>query len=118
MKFWKNAATAWRNIRPGVSNRVLYEDHFGSVSLVRFEKGANYPLHKGAVDHLGILIKGSGVFDTGVRTVSLREGDAYFIKPDDDHGFTNTSDADSIMLEIFVPPRQGSASLAQQPEHE
>jgi mannose-6-phosphate isomerase-like protein (cupin superfamily) len=83
---------------------------------VRFDKDASYPLRKGAVDHLGILIKGSGVFDTGVRTVQLREGDAYFIKPDNDHGFTNTSDEDSIMSEIFVPPRQGSASVPQEPE--
>ena len=96
----------------------MYENDFGSVSLVRFNKGANYPLHKGAVDHLGILIKGSGVFDTGSRAVPLREGDAYFIKPDDDHGFTNTADGESIMLEIFVPPRQGSASVAQPSERD
>jgi quercetin dioxygenase-like cupin family protein len=118
MKFWKNVASAWREIRAGVSNRVLYQTDFGSVSLVRFDKGANYPLHKGGVDHLGILIKGSGVFDIGSRTVPLREGDAYFINPHDDHGFTNTSDEEAIMLEIFVPPRQGTASMAQQPEHD
>ena len=96
----------------------MYENEFGSISLARFGKGASYPLHKGRVDHLGILVKGSGVFDTGVRKVPLREGDAYFVQPDDDHGFTNMSDADSIIIEIFVPPREGSASVAQQPESE
>lgn len=94
----------------------MYETDFCSVSMVRFKKGASYPLHKGAVDHLGILTKGSGVFDIGTRKVVLREGDAYFIKPDDDHGFTNTSQEDSIMMEIFVPPREGSAKVAQPSE--
>lgn len=115
MKFWKDDSTTWKEILPGIYNRVLYEKEFGSVSLVRFKKGASYPLHKGAVDHLGILIKGSGVFDIGVGKVVLREGDSYFINPKDDHGFTNTSEGDSIMLEIFVPPRQGSESVAQKP---
>ncbi len=116
MKFWKEHSVAWKEILPGVFNRVLYEKDFGSVSLVRFKKGASYPLHKGAVDHLGILIKGSGVFDIGVRKVILREGDSYFINPEDDHGFTNTAEGDSIMLEIFVPPRKGSEAAAQQPQ--
>jgi len=70
------------------------------------------------VDHLGTLIKGSGVFDIGVRKVPLRGGDAYFVNPDDNHGFTNRSDGDAIMLEIFVPPRQGGASVAQRLEHD
>ena len=116
MKFWRNNDKAWKDILPGVSNRVLYETGFCSVSMVRFKKGASYPLHKGAVNHLGILVKGSGVFDIGLRKVVLREGDAYFIKPEDDHGFTNTSDEDSIMMEVFVPPREGSAAVAQPPD--
>lgn len=118
MKFWKEADPAWKEILPGVFNRVLYEKEFGSISLVRFKKGASYPLHKGGVKHLGILIKGSGVFDTGAHKVQLREGDAYFINPEDDHGFSNASEGDSIMMEVFVPPREGSASTAQQPEHD
>ncbi len=116
MKIWKENHDAWREIRPGVFNRVLYEKEFGSVSLVRFRKGASYPLHKGGVNHLGVLIEGSGVFDSGVRKVEFREGDAFFIDPEDDHAFTNTSQGESIMLEIFAPPREDHASRGQKPE--
>lgn len=70
---------------------------------MRFKKGTNYPLHKGGIKCLRILIEGSGVYDTGARKVPLHEGDAYLIDPEDDHGFTNTSEEDSIMMEIFVP---------------
>jgi 3-[(4R)-4-hydroxycyclohexa-1,5-dien-1-yl]-2-oxopropanoate isomerase len=116
MKLWRDDARAWREILPGVFNRVLYEKDFGSISMVRFKKGASYPLHKGAVNHQGILVKGSGILDIGTRKIALREGDAYFINPLDDHGFTNTSDGDSIMIEIFVPPRSGSEAVAQPAE--
>ena len=116
MKLWRENETVWKEIRPGVYNRVLYQEGFGSVSLVRFKKGSSFPLHKGGVDHLGILIKGSGTFDMGVRKVTLRELDAYHIKPEDDHGFTNTSEDESMMIEIFVPPRENSARIGQKPE--
>lgn len=116
MKLWKDNKDVWKEIRPGVFNRVLYQEGFGSVSLVRFEKGSHYPLHKGSVDHLGILIKGTGVFDTGLQKIAFNEGDSYFIRPEDDHGFTNTSEGASIMLEIFVPPREGSSKIGQNPE--
>ena len=116
MKLWREKEKAWKEIWPGVYNRVLYEEGFGSVSLVRFKKGASYPLHKGGVDHLGILIKGKGIFDIGTKKLPFREGDSYLIKPEDDHGFTNTSENDSIMLEIFVPPREGSSKVGQEPE--
>ena len=116
MKLWKESGEAWREIRPGVFNRVLYEEKFGLVFLVRFKKGASYPSHNGAVDHLGILVRGEGIFDVGTRKTSFREGDSYFIKPEDDHGFTNTSNGESIMSEFFVPPREDSSKISQKPE--
>ncbi len=118
MKMWKNTKVSWKNIRPGVDSRILYQNGFSPLSLVRFQKDATFPLHKAQVPHFGLLIQGKGVFDFGTRKMSFQEGDSFFLDPEDDHGFVNTFDGESMVLEIFVPPRDGHARSAQPPDQE
>ncbi len=118
MKTWKNSSDSWKAVRPGVDSRIICQDSFSSLSLVRFQKGATYPLHKAQVPHFGLLVKGKGVFDFGTKRVNFEEGDSFFIHPEDDHGFMNMFDGESIVLEIFVPPRDGHARSSQAPDQQ
>ena len=116
MKIWRNSNDAWKEVLPGVFSRVLSEAEFCTLSTVLFKQGATYPLHKAKEKHFGMLTKGAGTFDTGKEKVNFREGDAFFIEPGEDHGFTNVSNGDSIVLEAFAPSKKEHLAQTQRPQ--
>jgi quercetin dioxygenase-like cupin family protein len=104
MKIWRLPGHHWEAIREGVQNRILASEGHSALSLIRFEKGADFPLHKAKSRHFGVLVKGEGVFQSSKGKVSVKEGDAFLVEEGEDHAFTNTSDGESIVLEVFAPP--------------
>jgi len=113
MKIWKEDVEKWETVREGVKNRLLAEEEFSALSMIKFEKGAMYPLHQAKSRHFGVLIKGKGIFQSSKNKVAVNEGDAFLVEAGEDHAFTNTADGESIVMEIFVPPSDRQLSLAE-----
>ena len=113
MRIWKQTEEGWKEVKEGVLNRVLAQEGFVGISLVRFEKGAEYPLHKATSRHLGIVVKGRGVFRSGKSQTPFAEGDAFLVETDEDHGFQNSSDGELIVMEVFAPPSPRQLGLAE-----
>ena len=113
MKIWKQADAGWRKVREGVYNRMLAQEGFTAISMIKFEKGAEYPLHKAISKHFGIVVKGHGVFYSGKNEAPFTEGDTFLVETDEDHRFTNTSDGELIVMEVFAPPSPRQIELAE-----
>ena len=115
MKIWKQSGHRWETIRAGVQNRILASEGHSALSMIKFEKGAEFPLHKAKSRHFGVLVKGRGVFQSSKGKVSVNEGDSFLVEEGEDHAFTNTSDGESAVLEVFAPPSETQLSHAEQP---
>ncbi len=116
MRIWRDAAERWQEVKPGVSRRILSQEGFSALALFIFKPNSTFEPHEAREKHFGLFVKGRGAFDTPGGQVNVQEGDAFFIEPGEVHGFTNTSNVDAIVLEVFVPPTQSHLTHAQQPD--
>jgi len=115
MKIRKQTHDRWDAVREGVKNRILADEGFSALSIIRFEKGAEFPLHKAKSRHFGILIKGRGVLHSSKGKVPFEDGDAFLVEDGEDHAFTNTTDGESIVLEVFAPPSEKQLAASEKP---
>ena len=103
MKIWRDSDNRWKEFKPGVGSRVLTQENFCKLALYRFKPSSGLPLHKAKEKHFGLFVKGFGIFETTKGKIKVQAGDAFFINPGEDHGYTSSPDEESIVLEIFLP---------------
>jgi quercetin dioxygenase-like cupin family protein len=92
----------------GVDFRPLIAKEFAAPHFyMRFfdiAPGGHTPKHSHEWEHEVYIITGSGRIALQDRDVSIKEGDAVLIEPDELHQFVNTGDSSLQM--ICVIPRQ------------
>jgi len=115
MRIWKKPGHQWETIREGVQNRILASEGHSALSLIKFEKGAEFPLHKAKSRHFGVLIRGRGIFQSSKGKVLVDEGDAFLVEEGEEHAFTNTANGESIVVEVFAPPSESQLASAERP---
>jgi len=86
--------------------------------LYQFKPSSGLPLHKAKDKHFGLFLKGSGIFETAKGKIEVQAGDAFFINPGEDHGYTSSSKEESIVLEIFLYSPGGLSSDSEKPDME
>ena len=115
MKIWKASDNKWEEFKPGVESRVLGQEEFSRLALYRFKPNSGLPLHKAKEKHFGLFIKGSGIFETARGKIKVQAGDAFFINPGEDHGYTSSAGEESVVLEIFLPSSLGLSPTGEKP---
>ncbi len=113
MKIWKNSGDAWKEIQPGIFQRILSQEEFATLALYRFKPNAGFPIHKAGSEHFGLFVQGKGSFETDKGKIAVGDGDAFFINPEEGHGFFSSSDGEAIVLEVFIPASRQHLAKAQ-----
>ncbi len=71
MKIWKDSDDRWTEFEPGVSSRDIGQEGFCKLALYRFKPSSGLPLHKAKEKHLGLFVKGSGIFETAKGKIKV-----------------------------------------------
>jgi mannose-6-phosphate isomerase-like protein (cupin superfamily) len=60
--------------------------------------GKNLEKHVGIVEEIYYIINGEGVFSVNDEAVKVKDGDAVYVAPGDEHGMTNKGDMPIVYL--------------------
>jgi quercetin dioxygenase-like cupin family protein len=74
-------------------------------AFVRLDPHAEVPSHAHDNEQTGTVVEGSLRFTIGEETREVGRGEAYLIPPDVPHAAIAGTEG-SLVVEIFVPPRQ------------
>lgn len=91
---------------PGVIMHVVAGTAEGAPNFVmrvfEIESGCSTPYHTHAWEHEMFVVRGEGTLKSGDREITLNEGDAVMVLPDEKHGVFNTGLG--LMTVICVVP--------------
>jgi len=107
MKFWNNRNSDWREVIPGVERRILSTDKDVMLVLYKIKPNTMVARHSHTNAQHGFVIQGGGTFTfSNSKTYEVRENDAYYVPPNEEHMLLTGSEDESIFLDAFVPPRE------------
>ena len=92
---------------PGVKRRILSWDKDGMLVLYKIRANALVARHSHANAQHGLVIKGGGTFEfSGGKKYEIRENEAYYVPPNEEHQLLTGSEEENILLDVFLPPRE------------
>jgi len=102
--FFKGDQTEQIQMLPGVLRRTL--GHGKEMLLAEFtlHAGAEVPTHTHPNAQVGYVVRGRMELSIADETRVVEAGDSYYIPKDEPHGAVTLED--SLVVDIFCPPRQ------------
>lgn len=88
----------------GITRRILARGGKMMGVEARFEKGAVGEAHRHPHEQFSYILSGSFTYEVEGKTYTLRQGDSYYVAPNELHGATALEDA--VILDIFTPQRE------------
>jgi unsaturated pyranuronate lyase len=84
------------------------------VSFVRYEPGAEAPLHAHEEEQVFVVVDGEFDVTLGDETRRLKVGEAAVIPSWVPHRVTASDDGPAAQIDVFCPPREGLLRLLEQ----
>ncbi len=84
------------------------------VSFVRYEAGAEAPLHAHEEEQIFVVVDGEFEVTLGDETRRLKVGEAAVIPSWVPHRVTASSTGPATQIDVFCPPREGLLRLLEQ----
>jgi quercetin dioxygenase-like cupin family protein len=102
--FVKNVDVKPKDLRQGVSRKIVAAGGKIMAVEVYFAKGAIGALHSHPHEQVSYVVNGSFEATIGSETTILRTGDSYYVPPDQVHGVVALEDG--LLLDVFTPQRE------------
>jgi quercetin dioxygenase-like cupin family protein len=99
-----NDAVSRIDMFPGVSRKTMTAGEKMMLVEVRLDKDAVVPMHTHPHEQTGYLVSGRLRFELGRESRELGSGDCWMIPGDLPHEVTALED--SVVIDIFSPPRE------------
>ena len=100
----KNSEVQAKDLGDGVTRKVLsYSDNMMAVEF-KFKKGSMGALHSHPHEQIGYVVSGSLELLGGEEKITLKTGDTYYVKPNEEHGVLILED--TVLLDVFTPMRE------------
>jgi len=107
LKFWKESPSDWREVLPGVKRRILSWDKDAMLVLYNISANTVIAKHNHVNAQHGLVIKGGGTFEfSNGKRYEIRENEAYYVPPNEDHMLLTGPAPENIFLDVFLPPRK------------
>jgi quercetin dioxygenase-like cupin family protein len=87
----------------GITRQLITVNNM-MLSQIFVPAGVAFPNHRLASEQMTIFMKGRAVYESADRKIEAVEGDIVHIESDTEHQDRVTED--TIVLDIFSPPRQ------------
>ena len=114
--FWLSSETEWEEVKPGLERQIMGFDKKIMLVKAKFDKGAIGDMHQHY--HSQVTYVASGEFEMTIdgKTVTLKEGDSFYVVPHLMHGCVCTKPG--TLIDVFSPVREdflGYEMLAKDP---
>ncbi|MEM7076848.1 MAG: cupin domain-containing protein [Pseudomonadota bacterium] len=77
---------------------------------VKFEPGAEYPMHSHPYEQISVVVQGRMRLIVGDETREIGPGDMWFVPADMPHGGQVLSEEPVIFIDAYAPPSKGDDS--------
>lgn len=95
----------WIDLGGGIKRRIISDGQELMVVEVHFQPGAEGYTHEHFQEQSSIVVSGGGMYSLDGVVYELKEGDAIHVLPNQVHGFVARNDMETVLLDIFTPPR-------------
>ncbi|HTT73829.1 MAG TPA: cupin domain-containing protein [Thermoplasmata archaeon] len=116
MALWEDRPDAWHEVAPGVRRRILTHDPTVMMVLYEIAPGTTFPMHAHPHLQTGVVLEGGGSFSIGGDARPVRKGSSYLVPGGVPHELRTAADATTIVLDVFVPPREDFLGEALPPD--
>jgi quercetin dioxygenase-like cupin family protein len=103
---WHDKEEAWQEPIPKVHRRILANSQAATLILFRLDSGAVIAEHSHPHAQHGICLEGGGEFTVGGKIWKIGKGDSWYFPPGVPHEYRNTTDVQSLIIEVFTPRRE------------
>ena len=103
MKLYNWREVAAEQLGAGITRQMITADNM-MLSQIFVPQGVSFPAHRLASEQMTVFIKGRAVYESVDNKIEAHQGDIVYIPAQTEH--RGQVMEDTIVLDIFSPPRQ------------
>src|ERR1700686_4800635 len=90
----------WRQVAPGVREKVLVEASEARLLLYEIAPDRHFPAHAHREANFGLILQGGGRHHFEVTHLRVEAGDSYYVPPNILHDFRSNAGIKTMVVEV------------------